>query len=342
MPYASLGPEICRPSHTCPGYSMKITEDVRKTVAFIGTGTDSNFSPRGTGFFVAHDEFVHFVTAKHVAVALGDSPCSIRYNGKDKKCRFLHLDPLDEWKWYFHPDDNVDVAILPELFPIRELELDIKLISSDLFYPSDHTNVPSIGVGDQTYSVSLFMLLCGDRLNFPVVHSGTIAAVPSDQLIPVGNWDGGKQGKEMEGYLVEQLSLSGLSGAPVFVRPTLNISGFPLKEGGTDIAVRHNQVFLMGLWQGAWDARPDDVSSREISGTRVPVGMGVVVPVEKIREVLDLPELKQMRDQAHQRIEEDKLPKPDFHEDRRGELGTLREGDATLAKMLNTPPKPHG
>ena len=46
----------------------------------------------------------------------------------------------------------------------------------------------------------------------------------------------------------------------------------------------------MGLWQGSWYSNPKNALSS------VPLAMGVVIPVQKIREILDLPLLKRLRD----------------------------------------------
>jgi hypothetical protein len=91
-----------------------------------------------------------------------------------------------------------------------------------------------------------------------------------------------------DSYLVESQSLSGLSGAPVFVR----VSGHhisddlikhnpdvPVHELGHAIAQWH--IYLIGIWQGAWDAPPGEVIGAERGkNIRVPVGMGVVVPID--------------------------------------------------------------
>ena len=74
---ATLGPEIYVNSPTCPGYTMRINDDVRKSVAFLGFGDAKGFHAAATGFIVLHDEFLHFVTAKHVAVPLRGKSFSI-------------------------------------------------------------------------------------------------------------------------------------------------------------------------------------------------------------------------------------------------------------------------
>ena len=45
-----LGPEKCRPSAALPGYQVRISNDIRKAVAFIGVGDGTNIRPFGTVF----------------------------------------------------------------------------------------------------------------------------------------------------------------------------------------------------------------------------------------------------------------------------------------------------
>ena len=58
-----------------------------------------------------------------------------------------------------------------------------------------------------------------------------------------------------------------------------------------------NRLYLLGLWQGAWDAPPGEVFGAEHgSETRVPVGMGIVVPTVRLIEVLNSHALQEQRE----------------------------------------------
>ena len=110
------------------------------------------------------------------------------------------------------------------------------------------------------------------------------------ERIPVVDWTDPDQKRRIfvEGYLVESQSLSGLSGSPVFVRPEVSLDfsdtlipdeGNRLPDVKPAITGGLNDVRLLGIWQGAWDAKPDEIlSARRGDEVRVPVGMGVVVP----------------------------------------------------------------
>jgi hypothetical protein len=114
--------------------------------------------------------------------------------------------------------------------------------------------------------------------------------LPGDERTPVVDWTDPDQKRRIfvEGYLVESQSLSGLSGSPVFVRPEVSLDfsdtlipeeGNRLPDVNPVITGGLNDVRLLGIWQGAWDAKPDEIlSARTGDEVRVPVGMGVVVP----------------------------------------------------------------
>ena len=76
----------------------------------------------------------------------------------------------------------------------------------------------------------------------------------------------------------------------------ITASGKLLPTAEPVINVHRNAVKLLGLWQGAWEASPDEVLAAQTrEDVRVPVGIGVVVPQEKILEVLQMPKLKAQR-----------------------------------------------
>jgi hypothetical protein len=112
-------------------------------------------------------------------------------------------------------------------------------------------------------------------------------------------------------YLIESQSLSGLSGAPVFVRASnhhvsdeliKSNPGVSPDEMGDAVAMWH--INLIGIWQGAWDAPPTDVLGVERGkDIRVPVGMGVVTPIDYVHYILENDDLTAMRERALQRRE---------------------------------------
>jgi len=101
-------------------------------------------------------------------------------------------------------------------------------------------------------------------------------------------WITAETGKriETECYLVEAQTLEGLSGSPVFVREVVEL---PTAAGVAAGAGVFGELRILGLYVGAWDGKPGSIlaADRNLSGNqRVPLGMGVVVPVDKILELI--------------------------------------------------------
>jgi hypothetical protein len=286
---------------------MRLSDDVPKCVVFFGypdkTQGKDGIDCKGTGFLLLYEGVVYFITARHCAALLGADPFLLRLNTKKGDSENIDVDNAD---WIVHPDPSVDVAVVPVIIE-NSLKYDIIYVPADqaVFSPREFAEA-GIGVGNFTYTVGLFRLMSGKKRNLPVCHFGTIAMMPDDELIPVKDWNDphGKKIIYVRGYLVESQSLDGLSGSPVLVRPEVKInmtdSTIPAspqahREPLTIIAER-SRLRLLGLWQGAWDAPPDEVFAVQTGrGVRVPVGMGIVVPWERIKEVLDLPESKSSR-----------------------------------------------
>ena len=316
----SLGPERLLPFPGTPGLYMRLDDDLRKTVVFFGfddnTPGKGGIRCVGTGFLVGHDTCGYLVTAKHLAQGLGENPFLVRVNKKGGGSINLPANSGEpNIRWYEHPDPNVDVAVMPVTLA-EGSEFDALYLDTETAFANDYLmKAGDLGVGDLTYTVGLFRLMSGTRRNLPIVHSGIIAMMPGDERIPVKDWRPPNATIFVEGYLVETGALEGLSGSPVFVRPTKEFSTLPagfIPDPRFADPRRANAlapsfaIGLLGLWQGSWDAPPDDVLAAQAGrGVRVPVGMGIVVPAQKIIETLDLEELREMRQRV--KTERDRL-----------------------------------
>ncbi len=323
--YFTLGPGRRIPLPGCPGFYVRVGQDIRKTVVFFGFKDASPGAGGilcvGTGFLLSYDSASYLVTARHLADDLKDEPFLIRLNKKDGTSDNV---PADNVKWVRHPDPNVDVAVVPfalgKSSPYDALYIQGTMLAGDgLVY---HPTIETIGLADLTYTIGLFRLMSGEKRSLPIVHSGSIAMMPRDERIPCKDWRPPHERIFMEGYLVETHSLDGLSGSPVFVRPTAGFSLVPLDWFPPDakppalasgLAPRQD-IRLLGLWQGAWDAPPDDVLAITAGrNVRVSVGVGVVVPAQKIIETLEQKDLKDMRqaEMARRAQNENGLAKPE-------------------------------
>jgi len=277
---------------------MRIQDSVRNSVAFVGFADDrpgrGGIDCIGTVFFLEYEDGAYLVTAKHVAKELDDVPFLLRLNKTDN-VRSSNV-PIDGMRWFYHNDPNVDAAVLP--FDVRSREFYAAYVTQPMILNESNMDEENIGIGCQCYIVGLFHLLAGQQRNLPVVHSGSIALLPGDEKTPVCDWDDpdGKRTRYVSSYLVEAQTLDGLSGSPVFVRPSVDIALTTVS--GRQIVARspRNEIYLLGLWQAAWNAPPTEVLSVAGRGNViVPVGMGVVVPVMQIVEILERQELVDQR-----------------------------------------------
>jgi hypothetical protein len=336
-----LGPTLCESPFEGARFAVRIADDLRKATVFVGEELanhmgESAIDPRATGFFVAWRSDsgrpienmqpescgIYLVTARHVAIPLGRM-FVIRFN---KKGGGSDIEMITNAQWQYHPDKMVDVAVLHCGYPDWAdcVPIPGRLLvkpSGEHFgqfggfaRPTDPIiSIHEVGVGDLAYVVGLFHLLHGQKINLPITHVGHIALLPEDEKIPVEDRITGEI-NNVEGYLVEAHGLEGLSGAPVFVRSSAPVTakfdyhGRPLQGGHRPEHPIHGRLhswtFLLGLWQSSWDGEPAPVLAMDKKlekNRRVPVGMGVVVPAEKIAETLNQPDLVMQRQKEYQR-----------------------------------------
>ena len=97
----------------------------------------------------------------------------------------------------------------------------------------------------------------GQERTFQLFTPGNIARLPGEERIPV-RADNKPSGSELvDGYLVEAQTLRGLSGSPVFIRPSLILSlnaqrsdPFGTKDEKLDMLAYHEQVKRARLMAG--------------------------------------------------------------------------------------------
>jgi hypothetical protein len=260
---------------------MRVPEEVRKSVVFVGLpvtlpDNQHGLSLKGTGFLVSvpsqsdpNKGHIYLVTAKHVAVKLEGKNFAARINTKDgHSARVIG----EEIRWWYHPTDPlVDVAIIPW---IRIPKADYKLIPIKMFLSDDTIQSANIGSGDEVFMTGLFAHLSGSERNLPIVRFGNIAMIP-DEPVPTSIG-------MIEAYLIEARSIGGLSGSPVFVHK---------------ITQGRGKLYLMGLMHGHWDIPPtnkNDIKDSDSFGS-INMGIAIVVPAKKILEVINQPELVQIR-----------------------------------------------
>src|SRR4051812_15106902 len=91
--------------------------------------------------------------------------------------------------WYFHPDENVDLAATILSFDPHARGLDYLYLPTEMMLSASMLDRTVIGIGDFAYTVGLFRLMAGRKRNLPIVHTGSIAMLPSDERVPVEDWE---------------------------------------------------------------------------------------------------------------------------------------------------------
>lgn len=228
------------------------------------------------------------VTAAHCVHAGLTDPFHVRLNTSDAAV----LINVPEPSWTLHEDRSVDVAAMPFNLPAGTTA---RAVKKKALLTSRRLGVGDIGPGDQTYTVGLFSFAQGRSRNIPMVHVGHIAAFPeAGDPIEVKDWlsDRSDQVREIEAYVVQCTALPGASGSPVFVRkPIVAADELHRHEGAKVIQDKrkpplgYGAAFVLGLWHGSWEIN----AARMVAGAQVrdPAGYGIVVPAERIIEVLE-------------------------------------------------------
>lgn len=302
-------------------WNMRVPEDVRKSVVFcaraLQSGSQEKITFRGTGFLVSVPsdklpgmKYRYMVTARHVADPLRLGDWIIRLN---TKCgRILDVRGTKDDRWWVHPSESerVDVAVIPWASPeSADYEVDATAVPLSLFLDDKAIVESNIGPGDEVFMTGLFNKMTQQSRNLPIVRTGNVSLIPSPGELVPGLVIGGR-GVDSEAYLIEARSIGGISGSPAFVRATgtMNVPSQHKLTG--EIRIMEwcfpGSFFLLGLVHGHWEILAEDKNEPEPRYAKkgqedsVNIGIAVVVPAKKIKEVLYHPELVEMRSQWDQ------------------------------------------
>jgi hypothetical protein len=298
-----------------PPKLMFIPDEIRKCVVYIGYNkSNAGLSLQGTAFFVGRSipglegSFLYLITAAHVIKGISstdnfDGKILLRVNSIDGDAKTIETNVSD---WKFHPEEiEVDVAVLS--LPANDLEniADVDWIPFDMFFDEHKKAESDISIGDEVFLTGLFYNHHGRKRNIPIVRVGNILAMPEERVFT-------KAGL-IDAYLVEARSIGGISGSPVFVKVELDKSsqGSLLVGAGE----RESKFFLLGLMHGHYDydlLSEDGVNMDAKTKKVVNMGIAIVVPSEKIAEVINQPEIKELETQFENKLREKLLPTMDI------------------------------
>lgn len=267
---------------------MLVPPEVRKCVTFLCFNGPKGIRLAGTAFFVNVEEdslnFIYLVTARHVIDKISknavDKKALIRINRKEGNASFVEAN-LDG-NWFEHPSDSsVDACVLPWAPP---KEFDVLTLPAGMAATDEIVEKEGVGPGDEVFLTGLFVNHFGKQHNIPIIRIGNIAAMPEERVES-------KLGP-IDAYLIEARSIGGLSGSPVFVHLT------GVRQGS--LSLGREPIFWLGLMHGHWDtvvAQSDMLGLDQFEGEKVNMGIGIVVPVTKILEILNQPDLAESRRQ---------------------------------------------
>lgn len=154
-------------------------------------------NPVGTGFVIDYKRLNILVTCRHIAELENISITSNTQQPQQlvtKEVSELHKANLS---FVFHPDSNVDLAVIP--FPFRKGEEDILKIPTSLF-----EDFKDISEGDDVFFLGFPLGITTQRRITPLVRSGIVSLK-----------------KEDYSFLIDANVFPGNSGSPVFLRPSV-------------------------------------------------------------------------------------------------------------------------
>ena len=277
---------------------LRVTDEVRKTVVFVGIEANGSFLPLGTGLLAlveyewnGNKGSYHFlVTAKHVIDQVSGSDFWIRVNRLSAPAtsfRFAKSSVVA------HPDPANDIAIA--FVKIWEADFDrLHYPVGRELYEESKKRLVAPGVGDEVAIVGLYTSHYGQTKSLPVIRIGHIAAMPEE---PVRTGAG-----YVEAYLVEVKSIAGLSGSPVYLNPP------HLRARNGKIEVQSGDaLILIGILVGyhVVESAEDQIQVPKFQPAKTAgaggsspsidernTGFAVVIPIERIFEILETPDMK--------------------------------------------------
>jgi hypothetical protein len=277
-------------------HAAVIDAQLKSATVFFFASTNSSgagATPLGTGFYVATPYGTNgnaatlLITARHVIHDANGNPGTndflwVRAGLRDTNMLahwYLPLRGLSAIPTYVHPDPSVDLAAL--LFATPIVDGDVRALPIDMFLSENAVRNGTIVEGDEVFFSGLFISHYGDKRNIPIFRVSMLSPEPI-------NW----MGRKTDLYLIETLCFGGNSGSPVFLEHGVNRRLGQL--------IMRSQMFVAGVLIGHFnDVQPVGFANvSTIAIERNNNGIAAVVPAYRVRELLDHPHLKKMREDA--------------------------------------------
>jgi hypothetical protein len=250
----------------------------------------------GTGFIVVVPDarlgkdqgFQYLITNRHViqpGIENG-KPCKVLSYAVSLNHRGTAIDPAPHLDtlgaalegWDFPVDDSIDLAATG--FHLSSSDYDFMYITTDQFATDDMVKNGDVVEGDPAIFAGLFVQYAGNRSLEPVVRSGAVAMLPSEEIPTTLRRLG-------HAYLAEVHAFGGNSGSPIFV----DIDKFKNRVG--------YEYRLLGVVAGEVLESADltlQVTTSYTGTVAANSNVSVIVPAYQVRDLLMTPHFQQERD----------------------------------------------
>lgn len=252
-------------------------------------GEATRYRTIGTGFFIGFDYGdrsasgtenyrLFLVTNRHVLATRPGAPSRtdvlIRVNRKGGAARRVRLALRggEGGNWAFHPDDEVDVAvILVNARVLLEAGMDF-----NYFRPGDVAYLATmqeldIGPGEELFVLGFPMGMSGVERNYVIARAGMIARLDEEILASAGT------------FLIDAAMFPGNSGGPVIVKPNSDslAGGRPIDRAYVVGAVRS----YLPYEDVAYSFQTDPPTPRMVFTENS--GLADVIPMDYVKEAAD-------------------------------------------------------
>lgn len=293
----------------CDGWDLmpQVPDALRKCVCFVMGRLGGNWYHAGTGFFVsvpasgsdvAH---VYAATASHVLHPETATPggqaweaVALRINTHDGGIDQIET-PLSDWQIHERSDTAV-LAVVPPQQRFDYLHYPIAASATAEFRAREY-----VTAGEDLIISGLLVHHPGGTRNVPIIRVGNVASFPGDP-IPIGDYD-------EQVILADVPSIGGLSGSPAFIHfgdLRRNAKGeLGLLRWQDSKAAGSN--YLLGLVHGYFEEYETGANREQEA---VNVGISVIIPVERIIELINGPVLMADREERETEMRKQRSPRP--------------------------------
>jgi hypothetical protein len=289
------------------GLFMRVHPSTWRSVVYVGLNARGSFLPLGTGFVAGvpyrDHNFFFFVTADHVVDLVAGDTIYIRMNTKQG----VAGPPIPIPKAHKLPaaDRRLDLAIFP-VPPLHDFYDADYVFLDRAQYNSILEEVWRPSLGDESATIGLYTSHHGHIKNIPVVRVGHIAMLPDEPVMSTRGY--------VQAYLVETRSIVGLSGSPVCITiPPLRVVDNKIQILDTGmgalcigmmlgyhlISSKEDEIVVPAMQQAPGSGgQNSDPESNKLSLDERNTGFGVVLPIERLFDVMESEPVRKGMDHA--------------------------------------------